>query len=199
VKGLFIKGDGGMEDSYIVDLYWKRSENAISETASKYGKYCQTIARNILFNNEDSEEAVNDTYLSAWNSMPPHRPSILSTYLGKITRRISLNMWRDRNRDKRGGGEVTLALDELEECIPSSYSVEQAIQAAELSEVIDRFIVALPTVERRVFVCRYWYLDPLSAICKQFGFSQAKVKSMLYRTRGKLLDYLKKEDFLNEK
>ena len=188
-----------MEDSNIVDLYWTRSENAILETSTKYGKYCYSIARNILYNSEDAEEAVNDTYLGAWNSIPPHRPSILSTFLGKITRRISLNKWRNQTRDKRGGGEVAIALDELEDCIPSCCDVEQEIETAELGEKIDAFVTALPDIERRVFVCRYWYLDPISAICKQFVFSNEKVKSMLFRSRKKLLAYLTKEGYFNEK
>ena len=188
-----------MDDCKIVDLYWSRSENAISETASKYGKYCRAIALNILASKEDTDEAVNDTYLGAWESMPPHRPSILSTFLGKITRRIALKKWRDRNRDKRGGGEVALALDELEDCIPSGQDVEQEIQAAELAKAIDTFIMALPDTERRVFVCRYWYLDSLPAICKQYAFGHEKVKSMLYRTRQKLMNYLIKECFIDEK
>jgi RNA polymerase sigma-70 factor (ECF subfamily) len=187
-----------MEDSNIVELYWTRSENAISETAKKYGRYCHSIARNILFNKEDADEAVNDTYLGAWNSMPPHRPSVLATFLGKITRRISLNKWRYQNRDKRGGGEVALALDELEDCIASKAVLEQEIETKELGEKIDTFINTLPETERRVFVCRYWYLDQISAICEQFGFSQEKVKSMLFRTRKKLLEYLITEGYVNE-
>lgn len=187
-----------MEDNRIVDLYWARSENAINETALKYGKYCYAIAYNILSSSEDADECVNDTYLGAWNSMPPNRPSILSTFLGKITRRISLNRWREKNVNKRGGGEVPLVLDELEDCIPSDNNVENDVQAADLAKVIDNFIIALPNTERRVFVCRYWYLDSIPTICKQFGFSQSKVKSMLYRTRGKLMLHLKEEGVFDE-
>lgn len=182
-----------MDDSNIVELYWARSENAITETSSKYGNYCYSIAYNILANKEDADESVNDTYMNAWNSMPPHRPSILSTFLGKITRRISIDKWRRQKANKRGGGELQLALDELSDTIPSGFDIEQAFEAAELARIINAFIVALPNIERRVFVCRYWYLDPISSICNQFGFSQSKVKSMLQRTRGKLLVYLKKE------
>lgn len=187
-----------MDDSNIVQLYWARSESAIAETSSKYGNYCYAIAYNILANREDADESVNDTYMSAWNSMPPHRPSVLSAYLGKITRRISIDKWRRQKADKRGGGELQLALDELSETVPSGYDVEQALEAEELARIIDAFIVALPDVERRVFVCRYWYLDPISSICNQIGFSRSKVKSMLQRTRGKMLVQLKKEGVLNE-
>lgn len=182
-----------MEDARIVDLYWSRSEAAIDETSAKYGKYCYTIAYNILANAEDSDESVNDTYLAAWNSMPPQRPSVLSSFLGKITRRISIDKWRSRNAEKRGGGEIVLALDELHDCVPLGTNVEQAVEAAELGKAIDRFVMTLPLMERRVFICRYWYLDPIASICQQFGFSQSKVKVMLHRTRNNLRNYLEKE------
>lgn len=185
-----------MEDSTIVDMFWARSERAIEETSSKYGKYCYTIADSILQNAEDAEESVNDTYLGAWNAIPPHRPSILRTFLGKLTRRISLKKWRDKNRDKRGGGEVTLALDELEECVPSGVTVEEEIETSELSQVLNRFVGELPEIERQVFLCRYWYLDSVAKIGSDFRFSDSKVKSMLYRTRAKLLVYLRQEEAL---
>lgn len=182
-----------MEDSRIVELYWERSENAIAETASKYRNYCYSIAYNILVNAEDADESVNDTYLGAWKSIPPHQPYILSTFLGKITRRISIKKWQEKYAAKRGGGEIVLALDELEDCIPAGNSVENEIEAAELVKMIDAFTMSLPVTERRVFIFRYWYLDSISAICQQFGFSQSKVKTMLHRTRRKLLSYLIKE------
>ena len=185
-----------MEDARIVDLYWARSETAINETSAKYGKYCYTIAHNILANTEDADESVNDTYLAAWNSIPPQRPSVLSSFLGKITRRISIDKWRSRSAEKRGGGEIILALDELSDSIPASKDVEQEVEAAELKKTIDNFVMGLPLVERRVFICRYWYLDPISAICKQFGFTQSKVKVMLHRTRKELRSYLERKGAL---
>lgn len=115
-----------MEDSKIIDLYWERNEKAISATEQKYGSYCYYIAYNILHDQEDAEESVNDTYLGAWNAIPPHRPNMLRTFLGKITRSISLKKWRDAHRDKRGGDEVSLVLDELSECVPSNLSVEDS-------------------------------------------------------------------------
>ena len=127
-----------MEDGSIVNLYWARSENAISETSKKYGNYCYSIAYNILGNVEDADESVNDTYLDAWNNIPPHRPSILSTFLGKITRRISIDKWRGQTAEKRGSGEIVLVLDELSDCIPSNQSVEHEVEAAELAQLIDR-------------------------------------------------------------
>ena len=181
-----------MEDSNIVDLYWARSEHAITETASKYGKYCYAIANNILHNVEDADESVSDTYLGAWNSMPSNRPSVLRTYLGKIIRRTSLKKRRDKNRYKRGGGEVALVLDSLVECVPSNTIVEEVI-AAELSEMLNRFVAKLPETERRVFLSRYWYLDSIEQISLDFNFSNSKVKSMLHRTRQKLLSHLRQE------
>lgn len=185
-----------MEDVSIINLYWARSENAISETSKKYGNYCYSIAYNILGNVEDADESVNDTYLDAWNNIPPHRPSILSTFLGKITRRISIDKWRGRTAEKRGGGEIVLVLDELADCIPSNQSVEHEVEVAELSQLIDNFVMSLSPMERRVFICRYWYLDPIADIAQRFGFSQSKVKMMLHRQRKNLLNRLEREEFL---
>ncbi len=185
-----------MEDKDIVALYWQRSQKAVEETASKYGKYCYSIAYNILNNNEDAEECVNDTYIDAWNSIPPHRPSIFSTFLGKITRRIAIDKWRKSNAQKRGGGELPLVLEELGECVASIHNVEHTVEHRMLSEVIKDFVKKLPETERSVFICRYWYMDSIEVICKQFHFSQSKVKSMLLRTRTKLRNKLNKEGFL---
>lgn len=182
-----------MEDIQIVDLYFRRSEQALDETAHKYGKYLFSIAYNILCSNRDAEEAVNDTYLGAWHSIPPHRPNRLSTYLGKITRRISLDKWKMMRTQKRGGGEVPLALEELSECIPGNETPQQTIELKELTRCINTFLKTLPETEQRIFVSRYWYLTPIKTIAKQFGFSESKVKSMLSRTRGKLKNHLKKE------
>ena len=184
-----------MEDERIVALYWSRSEAAITETASKYGSYLNSISYNILSDREDAQECVNDTYHDAWNAMPPHRPSVLATFLGKITRRISIDRWRKRNADKRGGGELPLALEELEECVSGSGSVEEALRRRELAELLNGFLNTLSTTERRVFLCRYWYLDSIPSIARQFGFSQSKVVSMLHRTRGKLRVMLEKEGY----
>ena len=185
-----------MEDQEIIDLYWNRSEIAISETASKYGGYCYSIAFNILKNNEDCEESVSDTYIAAWNAIPPRRPSILSTFLGKITRRIAIDRWRSRNRVKRGGGEIDLVLEELEDCIADSQTVEKAFERKQLSSLFNRFLEELPEVERNVFLCRYWYVDSVSDIANHFGFSGSKVTSMLHRTRKKLRAVLEREDLL---
>ena len=185
-----------MDDQNIIALYWARSETAISETAQKYGGYCFSIAKNILTNHEDAEESVNDTYLTAWNVMPPRRPSILATFLGKITRRLAIDRWRYRNAYKRGGGEVTLALDELEECIAGSDTAEGALRKKELQAALNRFLEALPERERMIFVSRYWYLRSVKEISEKTGLSLSSVKTQLFRTRNKLRFFLEKEDLL---
>jgi len=185
-----------MEDGGIIDLYWARLEKAIEETAAKYGAYCRSIAMNILGNAEDAEESVNDTYLHAWNSMPPHRPAVLSTFLGKITRRVAIDRWRKQTAQKRGGGEMELVLEELSDCVPAGQNIEQEMEAAELAKSINSFVQVLPEVERRIFICRYWYFDQVTDISGQTGFSQSKVKMILHRVRKKLLAYLEREDLL---
>lgn len=182
-----------MEDSQIVALYFQRSEQAIEETANKYGKYCFSIAHNILGNREDAEEAVSDTYLGAWATIPPHKPVVLSTFLGKIARRTAIKRWQHSRTQKRGGGELALALEELSEFLSDGSTPEAAIENAELTQLLNEFLRKLPKTERTVFVCRYWYLDPVAEIAKRFGFSQSKVKSMLSRTRKKLSTTLQRE------
>lgn len=185
-----------MEDSQIVALYWDREESAIDQTEKKYGHYLTTIAYNILSDREDSQESVNDTYLAAWDSMPPHRPDVLSTYLGKLTRRISIDLLRKRNSQKRGGGEYALSLQELEECISGGNTTEQALDLQLLSNAIEKYLRSLPEEARNVFLCRYYYLDPVKKIAAYCRISQSKVKILLYRTRQGLLEYLQKEGFV---
>ena len=184
-----------MEDQEIVALFWNRDENAIDETAKKYGNFCYSIAYKILSNHEDSEESVNDTYIDAWNSIPPHKPEALSSFLGKITRRIAIDRWRINSAEKRGGGETALVLDELEECISNENDIETDMERKFLVETLNAFLGTLSVSERKVFVCRYFYMDSVESVSEQFGFSKGKVKSMLFRTREKLRIYLQKEGF----
>ncbi|WP_031474308.1 RNA polymerase sigma factor [Agathobaculum desmolans] len=183
-----------MDDKQIIDLYWDRSESAISETANKYSKYCNSIAFNILHNNEDSEECVNDTYMRAWAAIPPQCPNRLSTFLGKITRNLALNRYDQYSAAKRGYGQMPLALEELQDCIPSANSVEQTIEDAALVEVINRFLADLPADTRKIFMRRYWYLSPIKEIADDYNFSESKVKMILLRSRNKLKQILEKED-----
>ena len=184
-----------MEDHAIIELYWERSEDAISKTAAKYGGYCYTIAYNILSNNEDAEESVNDTYLHAWNAMPPHRPQVLSTFLGKITRHLSIDIYRKRHSAKRGGSEYALSLDELSDCVPGEGSPEETLDARELAGHINRFLRELSPEARKLFVCRYYYFDPLAEAASALGITEGKAKTLLFRTRRKLKEYLEKEGY----
>lgn len=182
-----------MDDRQIVDLYFERSETAISETAQKYGRYCRYIALNILHNDEDSEECVNDTYLRAWNSIPPHRPSVLKTYLGKITRNLSLDRYEKLNAEKRNGGQMSLVFDELQECLPSLERTESIIDEIALTDVFNHFLSSLSSEQRKVFMRRYWYLSPIKEMATEYGLSESKVKMSLLRSRKKLKKILEKE------
>ena len=184
-----------MEDQGIIALFFDRSEQAIEETDKKYGGYCYSIAYNILFNREDSEESGSDTYLAAWNTIPPRRPNFLNAFLAKMTRHISIDRWRKRSAKKRGGGEIFLALEELEDCVDSS-STETEYEKKELSRVLNQFLSSLPETERNVFLCRYWYLDSIQTISEVSGFSQSKVTSMIHRLRGKLRKKLSEEGYV---
>lgn len=185
-----------MDDRTIVDLYWRRSEEAITQTDTKYGRYCYSIAYNILSNQEDAEESVSDTYMAAWNQLPPNKPSVLSTFLGRITRNISISRWRSRSAQRRGGGEMTVTLNELEECVSNRQSIENDYIAKEALDVLNGFLESLPDIDRVVFMRRYWYLDSIANIAASFGFSQGKVKSMLHRDRMKLKTLLQKEGYV---
>ena len=168
-----------MEDFEIVEMYWDRDENAITETDRKYGKYCRKIAFSIVTNKEDMEECVNDTYLQTWNSLPPQRPERLSTYLGKICRNISINLYEKLTAEKRGGNETDACLDELSELIGGSSEVEEQ----------------LDLTVRTVFVQRYWYMMSVKEIAKENRMSDSNVKMTLSRTRDKLKVYLEEEGY----
>ena len=184
-----------MQDENIVELYWLRSETAIRETEQKYGPYLSKIAYNILNNIDDSRESVNDTYLKAWNRMPPQKPSVLKTYLGKITRQLSIDIFRTRNRKKRGMSQYAVSLSELEECIPSNHSVEREIELQFLGKTINEFLYTLSEQSRHIFVCRYYFCDSIKDISAFFAMSESKVKSILHRTRLSLKNHLESEGF----
>ena len=184
-----------MEDERIVALYWERSEQAIAETEKKYDRYLEKIAHNILNNIEDSRESVNDTYLAAWNSMPPHRPSILSAYLAKLTRRISIDRFRYRTRDKRMGSEYAISLSELSDCVSGGNTAEEIFNAKALADAIGIYLRLQSREVQTAFLGRYYFLDPVKEIAAYLGMSESKVKSLLYRTRLALKEYLEKEGF----
>ena len=184
-----------MEDQQIVELYWDRREQAIDETRAKYGPYCRRIALGILCDEQDALECENDTYLAAWNAIPPHRPKMLSTFLGKLTRRISLDRLKNRLAQKRGGDTAPLSLDELAGCIPDGQSLSDDLEAKELAGAISDFLRTLPLRDRQIFLRRYWHCDSISQIATQTGWSESKVKMNLLRTREKLREFLRKEGF----
>ena len=185
-----------MDDAAIVGLYWKRDEAAIIETERKYGRYLTKIAFNILADIEDSRESVNDTYLKAWTSVPPHKPSILSTYLGKITRQNSIDIRRKRGSKKRRDSEYTLSLSELAECVSMGDSPEQEFELKLLSNAINAYLRTLSPEARNVFVGRYYFADSIKEIATYHDMGESKIKSMLYRTRLGLKTHLEKEGFL---
>lgn len=185
-----------MEDEQIVDLYWRRSEEAIGETARRFGPYCLRIAVNILWDPQDSEECVNDTYLRAWQAMPPHRPNRLWAFLGKITRNLAINRLEERQALKRGGGEFEPSLDELMPCIPDSGGLDQVLAIRQLTEGINRFLGTQSAQARSMFVCRYFYCDAIQTIARQFHCSESQVKSSLFRTRNRLRHFLEKEEIM---
>ena len=185
-----------MDDSNIIALYWQRDEAAIAETKAKYGRYCFAIAQNILSDRADAEECEADTYLEAWNKIPPAKPNALSAFLGKITRALAIDRWRRNRAQKRGGGEAELSLEELAECVPDRSSVEEAIGAAELARVISAFLRELPEEECSLFLRRYWYFDSVDALCRRYGMGASKVKMRLLRTREKLRKHLEQEEII---
>lgn len=185
-----------MEDSLIVELYWKRDESAIRETESKYERYLTKIAYNVLSDLEDSRESVNETYFKAWNSMPPHRPDLLSAYLGKITRQLSIDIYRKKNCARRRGSEYDISLSELEECVSDGSTPEQETELLELADAISTYLRTLPEKSRDVFVCRYFFLDSIQEIAAFNGVSGSNIKSLLHRTRLGLKKYLEKEGFI---
>jgi len=182
-----------MDDNAIIALYWAREERALEETSCKYGSFCRNIAFNILSNREDTEECVNDTWLRAWNAMPPQRPNILSAFLGKITRNLSLDRFRSSRAGKRGGGQLPVALEELGDCIPHGEELEEQIAMRELSRLLDRFLRTLPERECCIFLRRYWFVDSTREISLRYQMAEGSVKSTLHRTRQKLKVFLEKE------
>ena len=185
-----------MKDQEIIALYWERDEAAITATAEKYGSYCHSISYNILHSNEDAEECVNDAYLGAWKSIPPQRPERLSSYLGKIVRNLSLNRYKQYNAQKRGLGQVQLALSELEDRISTGIDIEQMIEEKALVGYIEQFLYAQPRQKRNIFIRRYWYLCSIQEIAQTYGMSESKTISLLFRMRNKLKEHLEKEGII---
>ena len=181
---------GALEDDKIIQLYWDRNESAIEESSKKYGSYVRQIACRILTDIADAEECVNDTWLRAWNAMPPQRPTVLSAFFGKITRNLSFDVYRRSHRDKRGGAEIDLVLEELGECVSGQDDTEARWENKELVREINRFLGSLPRTKRDMFVLRYWYAYSVHTIADRFHTTDNNVSVILNRLRKKLRTYL---------
>lgn len=182
-----------MDDKQIVALFESRNEKAIAETAKQYGAYCHTIAKGILGSEQDAEECVSDTWLRAWNSIPPKKPNSLKLYLATITRNLSFNRYREQTREKRGGGEIALALDELYEVVGDSYDTETVLLQKELRGALNRFLREIPSRDADVFIRRYFYVESTKTIARRYLMRESNVRLILSRTRQKLKEFLKRE------
>ena len=182
-----------MDDRRIVELFLERSEEAILETDIKYGRYCHRIAFNVLGNDEDSEECVNDAYMRAWGSIPPNEPDSMASYIGRITRNLALDKLRQKQSDKRGNGDVPVVLDELAECVSGHDELERRQDSAEIAAAIDSFLDELNSVERGVFMRRYWMMEPIADVANRYDISVSKTTTMLFRLRNRLKKHFMKE------
>lgn len=185
-----------MDDEKIIALYFQRQNAAIEESDLKYGGLLRRTSYNILSSREDSEECVNDSFLAAWDTIPPEKPRSLGAYLVSITRRISLSRLRMRYADKRGGGEYALAYDEIDACLSGGTSPQDYVEVKELAGALNRFLSTLKDDDRNIFVRRYWLLEPVKQTAERLSFSESRVKSSLHRSRNKLKKYLTEEGYL---
>lgn len=184
-----------MNDKEIVGMFIERDEKAISESHGKYGNYLNYISYNVVYDKQDAEECVNDALLAAWNSIPPHKPENLKTYLGKLAKRIAVSRLRQNRASKRLPTEYAVSLDEIAE-IAVDEDFDASITDEELSARISSFLRSLPESERNIFIRRYWYGDSIDNICERYGFGASKIKMTLKRTRDKLANILKKEGYM---
>ena len=183
-----------MEDAHILDLYFKRSEDAIAETQCKYGRMLLSISYGILRSWEDAGECEDDTYMKAWNTIPPTRPNVFSAFLSRIARNLSLDRYAQSHAQKRGGGEIPLFLDELTECLPD-HNTESEANDSDLKELLNHFLATLKEDHRIIFMRRYWYGDSIAEIAAKRGFKESKVKTSLMRTRQKLKQAIEQEGY----
>ncbi len=182
-----------MNDEKIIELYFARSEDAITETDKKYGGYCRTVTYNITGSREDSEECVNDTYMKVWNVIPPQRPPKLGAFVARIARNIAINLKRAREMQIRSGNYGAVRYDEISECLPSRENVERTADDRAVLGAIERFLSTLPRDRQIMFVRRYWYFSSYEDIASDLGRTEGQVKMTLHRTRIKLREYLEKE------
>ena len=184
-----------LPDETIIDLYWDRNEKAIEETDQKYGKYLYTIAYNIVYNNEDCEECLNDTYLGTWNAIPPERPSVFQVFLSRIMRNIAVDRLRKNKADKRVPSEMMVSLEELDQCASGDPSLDEELAINTLGQLISNFLRNCSDREQFIFVCRYYYADKVENIANMLQIGASTVFRTLANIRGDLKEYLEKEGY----
>lgn len=184
-----------MEDKEILELYFARDERALAETDRKYGGYCFALANAILHSEQDAEETLSDTYLKAWQAIPPKYPNVFKMFLAKITRNLAFSRWRQHAAWKRGGGETEVVLEELAECIASPIGVEEEINGKELAKTIRSFLNTLPEKQQDIFLRRYFFVEESEVIARRYGMKPATVNRTLSRIREKLKKYLMQEGY----
>lgn len=185
-----------MDDLQIIELYNQRDETAIRETDIKYGRYCFGIAYNILSDAQDAQECVNDTWLKTWNSIPPQKPNCLKLFLAKIARNLSLDCYKKKHREKRGGGEIALALEEVDAFLAGSTDVSSELEQKEFMQTLNRFLRTLPERECNIFIRRYFYMASTAEIAEKYGLREGNVRMILSRTRKKLKNLLEREGYM---
>lgn len=185
-----------MEDDGIVALYFARNEQALEETAKKYGADCHVVSYQILRSHEDAEECVNDTYIRVWNAIPPQRPNHLRAFLLKIARNLALTAYQAARTQKRGGGQVLALTQELSDCVTGN--PEAHVAQAELTQVLDRFLMELPDRDRYIFLRRYWHGDTVAEVAARCHIAMGTAKSSLFRSRQKLHRYLLERGYFHE-
>lgn len=185
-----------MDDNAIIQLFNERNEAAISELSKKHGTFFIRLAERILFNHEDSELCVNDAYLKTWETIPPAKPNVLRAFVGGIVKHVAVSMLRANTAQKHGGGEFTLVLDELEECVSDGGNVEDEFENKQTLEEVNKFLRSRSGFERRVFVLRYWYCESVSEIARELGTSENKISVSLYKTRKRLKEHLTKGGYI---
>ena len=185
-----------MDDTAIVALFWARSEDALREAERRYGSYCAAVAGRILNSAEDTRECMNDLWLAAWRSIPPQHPENLRTYLGRLARNLAVSRWREARRQKRGGGETALLLEELADCVSGGTEPERELEAKALREAVDRWLAGLSVRDRQLFVNRYFFARSVTEIAEKAGINSANVSTSLYRLLKKLRAHLEKEGLL---
>lgn len=194
-REMIVQQNGSIDDSKILELFRERDESALSLVSEKYGRYCRSVARNIVGNEQSAEEIVNDTLMELWEVIPPNSPKHLAAFVCEVTRNNALDAVREMKAQKRGSGEIDMVLDELFD-VASDYSVERIAEQHELMAAVNEFLKKLPDRKQKVFILRYWYCYSTLEISQIVGMSEANVYNVLKRVRKKLLEYLEKRSEL---